>query len=106
VDSLNAVQESLVLLKNDNILPLQKLRSTIKYVILMGEKVHNINRLTKIQLFRNFDNIGMQCGGNTIREQGFEGNDFWTGANKEASNASSILDALKALQKTSNVHFN
>jgi len=48
----------------------------------MGEKVHNINRLTKIQLFRNFDNIGLQCGGNTIREQGFEGNDFWSGANK------------------------
>ena len=45
----------------------------------------------------------MQCGGLTVREQGFEGNDFWTGDNKASSNASSLLDALKALQKTSKV---
>lgn len=68
----------------------------------MGEKIHNINRLTRIQLFRNFDNIGMQCGGWTTRWQGVEGNEFWTGDLKAKSNASSILDALKALQARNN----
>ena len=61
--------------------------------------MHNINRLTKIQLFRNFDNIGMQCGGWSVRWQGFEGNDFWSGALKTKSNASSVLDALLEIQK-------
>jgi hypothetical protein len=42
--------------------------------VLIGEKIHNVNRLTRIQLFRNFDNIGMQCGGWTVRWQGVEGN--------------------------------
>ena len=55
-------------------------------------------------MFRNFDNIGMQCGGWTVRWQGFEGNDFWTGDNKVSSNASSILDALKDIQKQNNVN--
>jgi len=88
------------LLKNDNTLPARNLLSTIKYVILIGEKIHNLNGLTKIQLFRNFDNIGMQCGGWSVRWQGVEGNPYWTGASKTQSNASSILDALKTLQKT------
>lgn len=65
-----------------------------------------MNRLTKIELFRNFDNIGMQCGGWTVRWQGYEGNDFWKDKNKQSSNASSILDALKTLQSKNNViHF-
>jgi hypothetical protein len=71
-------------------------------VVLIGEKIHNINRLTRIQLFRNFDNIGMQCGGWTARWQGVEGNEFWTGDLKTKSNASSILDALKGLQAKNN----
>jgi beta-glucosidase len=75
--------------------------SAIKFIILVGEKIHNVNRLTKIQLFRNFDNIGMQSGGWTVRWQGIEGNDFWSGALKTKTNASSILDSLKDLQKTS-----
>lgn len=44
----------------------------------------------------------MQCGGWSVRWQGFEGNDFWTGDNKQSSNASSILDALKAIQQKNN----
>lgn len=73
-DSLSAVHESLVLLKNNNVLPVYGLTSAIKYVVLLGEKIHNLNRLTKIQLFRNYDNIGMQCGGWSVRWQGVEGN--------------------------------
>ena len=42
----------------------------------------------------------MQCGGWSVRWQGFEGNDFWTGANKVKTNASSLLDGLKDLQKS------
>jgi beta-glucosidase len=56
-------------------------------------------------LFRNFDNIGMQCGGWTVRWQGFEGNDFWKDSNKQSSNASSILDALKSIQAKNNVNY-
>lgn len=44
----------------------------------------------------------MQCGGWTVRWQGYEGNDFWKDQNKASSNASSILDALTALQKKNN----
>ncbi len=43
----------------------------------------------------------MQSGGWTVRWQGIEGNDFWSGALKTKTNASSILDSLKDLQKTS-----
>jgi beta-glucosidase len=44
----------------------------------------------------------MQCGGWTVRWQGVEGNLYWTGDLKTKSNASSILDALKNVQKTNN----
>jgi len=44
----------------------------------------------------------MQSGGWSVRWQGIEGNDFWTGDLKTKSNASSILDALKGLQKINN----
>lgn len=98
-DSLQAARESLVLLKNDNLLPVKSLTSTIQYVVLVGEKIININRLTKLQLYRNYDNIGMQAGGWSVRWQGFMGNDFWNGTNKAQSNASSILDALTLLKK-------
>ena len=80
---------------------MRSIASAIKYIVLVGEKIHNVNRLTKIQLFRNFDNIGMQCGGWSVRWQGIEGNDFWSGNLKSLTNASSLLDALSALQKTS-----
>lgn len=45
----------------------------------------------------------MQCGGWSVRWQGFEGNDFWSGDNKASSNASSILDILTQIQKQNNV---
>ena len=64
----------MVLLKNDNVLPKTSIKSTIKYVVLVGENVQNINRGTNIILFRNFDNIGMQNGGWTVRWQGVLGN--------------------------------
>ena len=93
----------MVLLKNDNnLLPSTNLRSTIKYVVLVGEKIHNINRLTKVQLFRQFDDIGMQCGGWTVRWQGVLGNQYWPADVKAKINASSILDALKLVQKQNN----
>lgn len=92
-----------MLLKNSNVLPVRNLFSSIKYVVLVGEKIHNLNRLTKIQLFQSYDNIGMQCGGWSVRWQGWEGNDFWTGDLKAKANASSILDALKAIQKINNM---
>lgn len=47
----------------------------------------------------------MQCGGWTVRWQGYQGNEFWSGDNKVQSNASSILDALLALQKSSKVKY-
>ena len=45
----------------------------------------------------------MQCGGWTVRWQGYMGNDFWKDNNKQTSNASSILDALKSIQAKNNV---
>lgn len=36
-----------------------------------------------------------------MRWQGYLGNEFWSGDNKQSSNASSILDALLSLQKSS-----
>lgn len=91
-------------MKNSNTLPIKNLKTNIQYVVLVGETIHNLNRLTRIQLFRNFDNIGMQAGGWSVRWQGFEGNDFWTDLNKNTSNATSLLDALKSLQKVNNVN--
>jgi beta-glucosidase len=73
---LTAVQESLVLLKNqNNVLPLKM--SNIKYVILVGERIININGMARNELFRSFDDIGMQNGGWSLRWQGFEGNSQW-----------------------------
>lgn len=70
------MQESLVLLKNQNsVLPLKM--SSIKYVILVGERIININGMARNELFRSFDDIGMQNGGWSLRWQGFEGNSQW-----------------------------
>jgi beta-glucosidase len=67
--------------------------------VLVGERIININSLAKHELFKNYDNIGMQNGGWTLRWQGFEGNSQWQGDNKKNSNASSILDALVSLNQ-------
>lgn len=69
-DSLQAVHESLVLLKNNNnTLPLKP--STLEYVVLVGQRTININNLAKDELFLSYDNIGMQSGGWSLRWQGF-----------------------------------
>ena len=95
-DALNAVHESLVLLKNNNnVIPFKP--SAIQYIVLVGERIININGLARNELFRNFDDIGMQNGGWTLRWQGFEGNSLWEGENRKSSNASSILDGLNHL---------
>lgn len=64
-------QESLVLLKNDHqVLPLK--RSRIEYVIFLGDL---------------YDDIGSQCGEQTIEQDGVKGNEYWNGeyADKKAS---------------------
>jgi beta-glucosidase len=91
-DALTAVHESLVLLKNDNnVIPFS---SNIKYIVLIGERIVNINKMAKYYLFKNYDDIGLQNGGWTLRWQGFLGNDFWKGDNLKNSNASSIITGL------------
>lgn len=92
------MHESLVLLKNENVLPLNI--NQIKYIVLVGEKIIDLRSQGKYKLFQNYDNIGMQCGGWTFQFQGFNGNTIWSGDNKRTSNASSILDALNDLKKT------
>ena len=37
-----------------------------------------------------------------MRWQGFRGNDYWSDENKQLANASSVLDALKSIQKKNN----
>lgn len=95
------MHESLVLLKNNNnVIPLNP--ANLKYIVLVGERVININGLARNELFRNFDDIGMQNGGWTLRWQGFEGNSQWQGDNLKSSNASSILDGLQRLGQNVN----
>jgi len=74
-DSLTAVHESMVLLKNDQALPVKT--SKLEYVVLVGERI--ISVWDNKELFQNFDDIGLQCGGWSLRWQGFEGNPMWTG---------------------------
>lgn len=101
-DSLNAVHESLVMLKNkEEVIPVKA--SSLEYVVLVGEKVLNINRLGEHELFPSYDNIGMQSGGWTGRWHGFMGNPLWKGENLKSTNASSILDGLKNLNQDFNL---
>lgn len=94
-DSLAAVQESLVLLKNtNNVVPFS---SSVKYVVLVGEVSQKINGQGINELFKSYDNIGMQNGGWTLRWQGFLGNSQWQGDNLASTNASSILGGLKSV---------
>ena len=96
-DALQAAKESLVLLKNDDtLLPVDL--SSLKYVVLTGERdvAQRYESGADISTtYRDYDNIGAQCGGWTIAWQGYNGNYFWEGANKNSSGAYSILDALK-----------
>ncbi len=99
--ALQAAEESLVLLKNDReILPAKP--QELKYVILLGQRMLSVQTddqgTRQLTLFQDFNNIGAQNGGWSVRWQGFEGNDFWQGALKEQSHASSILDGLQYLK--------
>lgn len=71
--------------------------------MLVGERVININGLARNELFRSFDDIGMQNGGWTLRWQGFEGNSQWQGDNLKSTNASSILTGLKNINPNFNL---
>ncbi len=84
-----AVEQSLVLLKNNSVIPLDA--SSIDNVFLMGF----------------YDDIGAQCGGWTINWQGQEGNGFWAegSSNKTRAYASSVLDGLRTLLGTSPKYF-
>ena len=94
-----SAEQSLVLLKNNNnVLPLAA--NNIKYVVLAGEsliQVRQDNGSRKLELFQDYNNIGMQNGGWTLSWQGIEGNTFWQGENKANSGATSVLDGLKNL---------
>lgn len=78
--ALAAAQQSLVLLKNEgDILPIAP--ADIEHVFLMGY----------------YNDIGMQNGGWTINWQGQKGNEFWMGAFKDSSHATTILDGVQSL---------
>lgn len=79
--SRQAVRESLVLLKNDGLLPLDK---GMKKVILAG---------------RGADNVGMQCGGWSIS---------WQGGMGDITPGTSILEGVKAMvsDNTEVIHTN
>ena len=66
-------------------------------MVLVGEKI--IDVYGHKYRYQNFDNIGMQSGGWSLRWQGFMGNGLWRGENKVKSNASSVLDALNGLNQ-------
>lgn len=84
---------------------MSNLKSTIEYVVFVGEKIINVGHFTHIELFKNYDNIGMQNGGWSLRWTGFEGNDMWSGVNKASSNASSILDAFTTFKAASGAKY-
>ena len=85
----------MLLKNNNNALPVSSLQSTIKYVVLIGERIASLNRQTRVRLFQHYDNLGMQCGGWTVRWQGILGNEYWPNLIKADMKASSILDGLK-----------
>jgi beta-glucosidase len=93
-DAYTAAQESLVLLKNENeLLPIQECP---KHVVLAGEAIIDVKDEVKT-LYQQYDNIGAQNGGWSVRWQGYMGNRLWSGELKEKSGASSILDNLKEM---------
>ena len=95
-DSLNAVHESLVLLKNEQkLIPLKT--ENLDNIIFVGERIVNI--YGNNALYQDFNNIGLQCGGWSLRWQGFMGNGLWEGDNKIKTNATSVLDALNNLKQ-------
>ncbi len=79
--SLDAAKKSLVLLKNENdFLPLKK--ESLKYIVLVGDRTvdqvyEGEGRVRTV--YQDFDNIGSQNGGWSIRWQGIDGNEYFSG---------------------------
>ena len=95
-DPPNAVRESLVLLKNEKkLIPIKT--ENLDNIVFVGERIINI--YGNNALYQDFHNIGLQCGGWSLRWQGFMGNGLWEGDNKAKTNATSILDALSNLKQ-------
>jgi beta-glucosidase len=70
-DALAAAKETLVLLKNTgDLLPIDA--SAVEYIVLVGEME------VLGELYVNYNNIGAQCGGWSVRWQGYLGNRFWS----------------------------
>lgn len=99
--ALQAAEKSLILLKNEKkLLPIDPKK--LKYIVLLGQRAVTIRQNEfdrQVTLFQDFDNIGAQNGGWTVRWQGVEGNVFWQGENKEKAHATSLLDGLKQYLK-------
>ncbi|CAD8100354.1 unnamed protein product [Paramecium sonneborni] len=101
-DALQAALQSLVLLQNkDDVIPVNK--NSIQHVILLGDRYVPIGN-GQYQIFQDYNNIGAQNGGWTIRWQGYNGNDYWTGNLKDQSQATSILDAIKTRFQEAQIH--
>lgn len=82
-----------MLLKNEReLLPLAQ---APKYVVLAGERIMNSSDEGITELYLDYDNIGAQNGGWSVRWQGYMGNRFWKDDLKAKSGAMSILDSLK-----------
>lgn len=93
--ALQAAQKSLVLLKNQNdVLPIKP--QQLQYIVFVGEEIIPVQQSTKQQpeLFQTFNNIGAQNGGWSLRWQGYEGNEYWSGTHQKLTHASSILDGV------------
>lgn len=100
--ALKAAEESLVLLKNNqDLLPVNP--AALKYIVLVGQRIVPVQiddaGTVRQTLFQDYDNIGAQNGGWTVRWQGFEGNGCWQGDLKEQAHARSLLDGLSEIVK-------
>lgn len=88
--ALTAAEESMVLLKNNHsTLPLQLAQAQkIKNVIFIGDT----------------DDLGLQNGGWTVNWQGQKGNQYFTGADKKSSGATTLEEGIKAKFKQFHIY--
>jgi len=96
--ALKAAEKSLVLLKNDGVIPVDIRR--LKYIVLVGEEIIPTlisKKERRDEVYQYFDNIGAQSGGWTVTWQGFMGNTFWEGENKRRARASTVIDGIRNL---------
>lgn len=91
--ALQAAEQSLVLLKNENaVIPVNS--QNLSHVILLGSRGFNYKTQTPGPYA--FDDIGSQSGGWTVVWQGSQGNDYWRNSAID-NKASSILDGVRKL---------